>query len=306
MTNIEDILQEELNINIHLNREFNTVFDLSYLLVDLQSVINTIHYIEEGQNVICFPSESYEISEGHIYNNYETVEGLNLILKRLDEKNLNIDRSLRNELFEDLYNLISEHDFNISNRRTRKTHRRKTYIASTSRNFASKYKYTLRLKDFKKGSLVLTVASSVLSGIILEFIKKIIFKSNEKSECLHIDIEKSVILVDKNTIKIDDGSIISKSIKIDDNPVNKYLSLDSMDDKPNKENFHLDINNYINLLIDKIEIKPDDYEANVYTLLNVLVEENLLSKYSTYNEKAIRTLGKDCKRLVGNLINLQA
>lgn len=281
---MNNFLEEQIYYEIYIKDEFNTVFDLSYTLIDLQAIINGfshIRYLEEFDTSygIVADKGSFLIAErDNELRDYK-------IISDVSKKYPHIDEGLLKELIEEIESSRRESiDY------TKVANRHVSYYQTTSRTFLKKHKNNLKLRSFKSGSLILEITSSVLSGLIFEFVKKIIFKETNNNQILNINFSNNIININKDNIIINDNNSLKKCISISDRISDKYAGIDAK--------------KYIDTIMCKMDIVPFDYEKNVKDFLNLLASEGIVKRTIIYNEKGVKTMSRDIERLAGRFVNI--
>lgn len=159
-------------------------------------------------------------------------------------------------------------------------------LPTTSRRFSKNYGGILRVIKIEKGSLILDVASNLLAGLLLKFIEKIIFSKGENNNNFNVNINYN------NNIEIDNSRFVD---------IEEKLFVDGQVIK--------DINNpekYINKIISKVSIEPNNFKKNIINFLDVLKKEKVLNKNQIYDERGILSLSNDIKRLTGQFVDVSA
>jgi hypothetical protein len=312
----------ELNYEIYINAKFSTAFHLSYTLIDLQSIINGFTYFTKTEGLyshkglenldeieeiplsyvdtprrqgIPFPySDDSLVAEYPVVYDYASKskkymkEDLSDIISNvLDNNSSDIDESARMSLAKSLeasVNLYISDTFSPSIPKKN----REPYIQTTTRTFAKKYSHLLKLKSFKSGSLFLDIASSVISGLIVEFIKKIVDADSGKSGIFQVNYTCNNIQVHINDPYLK-NNLVNKHISVNETTLTK--------------SYDLNLERYFNELFSHISIEPFDYEGNVIRFIDTLVKNEIITDNCLYNEKGIKTMSKDIKRLSGFLLD---
>lgn len=265
----EPIIEYEVKIN----KKFETFFDLSYMLVDFQALINGITKLYEDDRIFKHgleaipkyiePRESYEIED-------------------IVEKNLvDVDRITKNRLIDEITSLVYPAE------KVKSFKPLKPY-PTTSRNFGRRYKNQIELQSFEQGCFAATITSTVIAGVILKFIERIIFNEGGSS--------KIVVNSSKTNIYILDEKSGKRIYKIEsENPIT------NIDDLNNSKT----IDEYFNNVVDRVNIDSNNLESSVRNLVNVLVEEEILHGNAIYDDRGIITITKDVERMRGNLLDIR-
>lgn len=265
--NLEEATYEPcLPYEIILHRPLPNIYMLSYTLIDLQALIS-------GFTKVCIDDKDYDdrinvYKEKHrILDYFQTNAIENLINSRLKL----IDHEEKEKLAEDIIQIIESPEYGMVASIKPKIRPYPT----TSRKFSKKYEDLLQIKEFKQGSFIASIASTVLAGIILKFAEKLIGENTEQPT------------INKNyfTININADSKIS----IESRSGNGLVPVDA--------------NEYINSIISKVDIDPNNVERSVRSLLDVMQNEKIIYKISNYNEKGVRTITIDVERFKGNFID---
>ena len=280
---LNEFMRKEIDMDFHIKGDFNTVFDLSYTLIDLQAVVSGFFYVSRFDEPIYIENQDYLVDEiakkkiGRVADD---------VIYKIESKFPEIDEQLKEELKKEIDNsLLYEFDNN-----SKVASKRKGYISTTSRSFARKYKESLKLKSFKSGSITLAITSTVIGGLLLEFIKQLIFKETKSNEVVNINFINNIVNIDKNNIQIIENKSLDKYIKIDDNLSNKYININSKE--------------YIDDIISKVSYEANNYEKNVMNFLHVLQDEGIIEREIMYNKNGVQTVVKDIKRFTGRFIDI--
>lgn len=264
-----------INLEVKFRNDYRNVLDLGTSLIDFQAIISGFARI--------FEDDTFGMSKEYEFNTLIKNDENNIRTKRL--KNL-ISYELPQidpDKVEHLSTLIDMQYRPEKRVASEKTDTIRTY-PTTSRRFSDRYKHLLILKEFRQGSLVLELATSVAAGLILKFIERLLFKGEEK---LNVQINNNIII-------IEDGSDKRKIIRIEDSPKlhneHKYKS-------------QTKINEYYDSIINAIQIE-EDIEKSVLNFLNKMAEEKLLSKKVVYDKRGVKTLINDIERFRGNFFDV--
>ena len=206
---------EKLNIEFYMRKKVGSVYELSYLLVDIQAILGTFLYVLDSE-----------------------------------ESSLTVSKSM--------------------------------YLPTTSRSFTKKYADFMMLNDFKSGSIILNITSSVIAGLILEFLKRSIWGNNNSEAPI-----TSTITNNNNIIVVNDNSPITRRIDIDERTGVRNISP----------------SDYINSLLSRVQIVEGDHEYNVRKLLDVLIDQGIVTPNIVYNERGIVSLSRDIKRFEGHFLD---
>lgn len=271
-------LEEEIKSYVRFNKEMMTVYDLSYLLIDFQAIINNL------TEIICNNiGESYKIAKGE-YITYGEIAKREAIRNDIVEQE---HPRWQKEIEDNFKSFLVESNKKAANFRPRTTSGLKQ---TTSRKFNEKYRMNLKLNGFSKGSLVLDLANSLIVSIFTDFLKELATKKTGNPNIININIHiNQYIQVDGETVNmIPKDSCIGSAIK-----VNK-----------GSNQCQLDIQKCIH---DIVEVsKPDEnIEASVRRLLLELERSGVISKYVIYDERGIKTVVRDIERFIGNFMDIK-
>lgn len=191
-------MENFINFSVRMQGNIETVFDLSYLLVDFQAVVNGLNEIVKDNNIVKV-EEMIELSEEKFF--YEIKE------EKFYSKKKNThpewQQQMENKMESIMYPMKRVASKTIGYRQT------------TSRNFNKKYRDELILKSFSKGSLVLDMAASVITGLIVEFIKNIMIQKTGNDNIMQVIIENNYIIINDSDVKyIPKNSCISQAITV--------------------------------------------------------------------------------------------
>lgn len=261
-----DFLSEKkINLRLHMGKQIMTVFDLSYILVDLQAVING------------FDDIIYDIHEAKQYSVQKQKDEDEIVLKVDDISGLPAKVAESEPVF-----------------------KAKTsgYKATTSRNYNKRRRENLKLCNFSKGSLILDITSSILTGIFVEFLKEIIFQQRPNEPLFQVNIQNYYIRISDQDIQL-----LPKNNKIADSFVIKEGINASVIKSDSSQESSLDAQNYIHELI--AEAKPDaNIESSVKRLLGVLKNNGIINQEIGYDSKGMKTFLRDTERFIGNLVDV--
>ncbi len=271
---------------IRFDKNMDTVFDLSYFLIDFQACINSLYeLISEVQYETDIPLlepllvdrknrqfelEQFELLESKIKNNRPKWQ------KEVEER--------VESLLLDTHKAAANTHKAIASTPTVIPERLKQ---TTNRKFNLKYRMNLQLRGFSQGSLVLDVANSVLVSVITEFIKELLVKQTENVKIVNINIENSYIIIDGFVLKvIPKNSHVEKAICI----------------KGGKN--ILDVEKCVHDIVEASH--PDEnIEESVKRLLRELKGNGIIREVPMYDSRGIKTVVKDIERLSGNFIDVR-
>lgn len=268
----EVLLENEIRTNIRFDKNMETVYDLSYFLIDFQAVVNNL------TDVIC---NQGEVRRKHI-SQYEKELFRNQDINYIDDSHpewqKQIERNVKSYLFEpDRAVEDREPSVIIGLKQT------------TRRAFNRKYRMNMQLNGFSKGSLVLDILNSLLVGIIVEFIKELLVKKTGNENVININIENNFIYINDSFIKaIPKNSCVGQAIKIDtDQNING-----------------LDVQKCARDIVESA--KPDeDVEESVKRFLSELHKNSLISEAVIYDSRGIMTAVNDIERFTGHFVDIR-
>ncbi|NOU95628.1 hypothetical protein GC093_20690 [Paenibacillus sp. LMG 31456] len=271
MPTTEIIGLADLDFEFKLNLSFQTVFDMGHVLTNIQALFSGFFYSIEPTELEYEWLEENDIHELNLPS--EFIKTINTIP--------NIDDSIKDKILTDISKLLPV---------KKKMASLQTY-STRSQKISSQYKNKLRLRSFKQGSLLLEITSSVLGGLLLKFLEKLLFKEEQSNtQVININIENSCIIINKHG-----ESKLIKSSEYKD-----YFFND------NKEISHaVTSENFINKILDQVTYDSMDIESSVKSLFEVLEKERVISKYTSYDKRATKTVVRDISKLKGALFNVQ-
>ncbi|MPQ31248.1 hypothetical protein E4V42_07335 [Clostridium estertheticum] len=279
---LNEFMRNEIDMDFHIKGEFNTVFDLSYTLIDLQAIVSGFLYVSGFDEPIYGEEQDYLVADVGEKRREKVADE---IIYKIENKFPEINEQSKEELKKEIDNSFS----NTFDNNLKVASKRKGYISTTSRSFARKYKESLKLKSFKSGSITLAITSTVFGGLLLEFIKRLVFKETKSNEVININFNNSTVNIDKNNIIFSENKSLGRYLKIDDNLSNEYININSKE--------------YIDDIISKVTYEENDYEKNVMNFLQVLQEEGVIGKQVMYNKNGVQTVVRDIKRFTGRFID---
>ncbi|MGQ7886812.1 hypothetical protein [Paenibacillus sp. WC2504] len=270
--------ENELNIYLKFDTSFETVFDLSFLLVDLQTLISGFEYSIEASTLESL-SGNYAVAEK--FNGYSIADE---IIKTIDNI-IPMDEYKKERVKDEVSSLVDRpKNYLIAQEDDLKAYR------TSSRNFLKKRKNNLKLREFQQGSLILDIVGTVIGGIILTYVSKIIFQETKNPNIVNINIQNQKIAIYKNgkvhTLNEREQRLITLENSNSDFEVSSVASLidDIFSDVPT----HLGNN-----------------EEAVRSLLLNLEERKLIPRTASYDQRAIKTIIRDVEKLKGNLLDIK-
>ncbi len=275
---INDRLREELLLNPYLtyrlkiDKSFNTVFDLSYTLIDIQALIlGFIKTVEDSRFEL-----GYEMIASRDVHKPDIV--IERILETIDRELDNIDKGEIETFKKEIVDVYNDYQPLKLEKKESQTYR------TTHRNFLNKYKDNIKLESIASGSLILEIASGVLCGLIIEFLKRVIDKNSKNIESpIQIHTKSNFCIINIQG----DHQLINK---------NEFKKISAIVD--NKK--LINIEDYISDTISKVEIVPNNIEKSVNNLLQTLTKERIINESTLYNKKGIKTIVNDINRIKGN------
>lgn len=276
------LFEDEIESKVRFNKKMMTVYDLSYILIDFQAVINNLT----------------EIIYDNIEEKYRIIEE-KAIIERIYDSTKEENKAFRNEMVgpehprwqkeieENIESMIFE-----SNRRVANVSPRKTpgYKQTTSRKFNKKYQMNLRLNGFSKGSLFLDLVNSLIVSILTEFLKELVVKKTGNQNAININVyNNQYILIDGEAVKrIPKDSCVCSAIKV---------NLGSNQSQ-------LDVQKCIHDVVESS--KPDEnIEESVRRLFRELEKSGIVNEQIIYDERGIKTAVRDIERFTGNFMYIR-
>lgn len=262
---------------VRFNKELLTVYDLSYILIDFQAVINNMTEI-----IYDSMAEKFQIVKT---KNYDLID----IIEKKEYEDIYVPQqhpSWQREIEKNAESVIlglNRKSADISNQTTLR------YKQTTNRRFNRKHQMNLKLNGFSKGSLILDLANSLIVSILIEFLKELVGKKTGNEKIINTTINNQYILFDKEKIKIlPKDSCVANAISF--NNVNNQAQLEV------KKIVH-----------DVVKLsKPDEnIEHSIRRLLCELKRNGIVNEYVIYDERGIKTAVRDIERFVGNFMDIK-
>lgn len=268
----EFYLKNEIHTKIKFDKDMETVYQLSYFLVDFQAIINNFTEmvinsehrgdIKDRQSTEERALEIIEEWKGGIPESYQKYE------KELPEGIRFLDEAL-----------VAAPYPKEKKERLKQT---------TNRRFNKKYQQNLCLRGFAKGSLVIDVANSLLVSIFTEFLKELVFQKTGNETAINITITNSLIYIDDSVVKmISPQSCVDNAIRIDANSNTKLLDVQKCAQD-----------------IVKSAKPSEDIEQSVERLLSELRNNNLINESVIYDSRGKKTAVRDIERFVGHFVDV--
>lgn len=274
----ELFLEEEIESKIKFNKEMVTVYDLAYLLIDFQAVINNM--VDMIYNSI--ENRYQKVASKLIYDNTIMEES---ILK--NEIAGQSHPSWQKEIEDNFDAIFLDKPKIVADYRKRTT---LGYKQTTSRRFNKKYRMNLKLNGFSEGSLILNLANSLIVSILTDFLKELVVNRTGKQNVININIYNTqYIEIDNNIISsIPKDSCVRTAIRV----------------KQGDNRSFLDVQKCIHDVVGAA--KPDyNIEESVRRLLKELERTGLVERQIIYDERGIKTAGKDIERFSGHFIDVK-
>lgn len=259
---------------VRFNKELLTVYDLSYILIDFQAVINNMTEI-----IYDSMAEKFQIAET---KNYDLID----IIEKKEYEDIYVPQqhpSWQREIEKNAESVILGPDRKSADQTSLRLKQ------TTNRRFNRKHQMNLKLNGFSKGSLILDLANSLIVSILIEFLKELVGKKTGNEKIINTTINNQYILFDKEKITIlPKDSCVANAISF--NNVNNQAQLEV------KKIVH----DVVNLS------KPDEnIEHSIRRLLCELKRNGIVNEYVTYDERGIKTAVRDIERFVGNFMDVK-
>ena len=271
---------KKVDFDIQFQTNMDTVFDLSFFLVDFQAVVNGL------KDIIATSYDTIDCINSHVLSDFKEDQ---YIVHSVENSHPAWQKEIENNVEKILFpeqRLADE----VINPAANVVYRpAEGYKQTTSRNFNKKYKDDWQLKNFSKGSLLISLGSTILNCLIAEFISELFRKKTGKNDSVKININNSIIQISGG-----DVNIISKNSNIENLTVVNQGN-----------NFYgLDIKKYIDEIIR--EAAPDqDAEGSVRRLLKVLDKNNIITQHTVYDSRGLKTIVRDVDRMAGNFFDVR-
>lgn len=262
---------------VRFNKELLTVYDLSYILIDFQAVINNMTEI-----IYDSMAEKFQIVKTKNYDLIDIIEKKEYEDIYVPQQHPNWQREIEKNA-ESVILGLNRKSADISNQTTLR------YKQTTNRRFNRKHQMNLKLNGFSKGSLILDLANSLIVSILIEFLKELVGKKTGNEKIINTTINNQYILFDKEKIKIlPKDSCVANAISF--NNVNNQAQLEVE-----------------KIVHDVVKLsKPDEnIEHSIRQLLCELKRNGIVNEYVTYDERGIKTAVRDIERFVGNFMDVK-
>lgn len=271
----------DIESNVRFDKEMLTVYDLSYILIDFQAVINNMTEI-----IYDSIEEKYQIIETETnrkqFDNFDETDKNDYKHEMVVQQH----PSWQKEIEESIESIIYEPNRKAAdiNPRTKLG-----FKQTTSRRFNKKYQMNLKLNDFSKGSLILDLGNSLIVSILTEFLKELAWKKTGNQNSININIYNQYILIDRKMINsFPKDSCVVNAISL--NQVNNQAQLD----------VEKIVHDVVNLS------RPDEnIEDSVRRLLCELKRNGIVNEQVIYDERGIKTAARDIERFVGNFMDIR-
>lgn len=263
---------EKVEYSILFKKEMNTIFDLSYFLIDLQAIVNGLYEVVRT----CGESQYVKVAELVPHHKIKEVTRI-----REDQERPKWQREAERIMLRELDYYTEEKVANVAGRKY------VGYKQTTSRNFNNRYKDVWELRSFSKGSLILDVTSSVICYFITEFLQALLKEKTGKNDIINVNIYNNFIVIDKNKCQmIPNNSGVIAPNSSDGN------------------RFNLDVKRLSNEIL-SLTSPDEDVEESARRFINVLHAKGIVSESVIYDDRGIKTIVRDVNRMVGNFVDMQ-
>lgn len=263
---------KKVEYSILFKKEMNTVFDLSYFLIDLQAIVNGLYEVVRA----CGELQYVKVAEFVPYHKIKEVTRI-----REEQERPKWQREAERIMLRELDYYTEEKVANVAGRKY------VGYKQTTSRNFNNRYKDVWELRSFSKGSLILDITSSVICYFITEFLQALLKEKTGRNDIINVNIYNNFIVIDKNKCQIipnNSGVIVPNS--------------------SDGNRFNLDVKRLSNEILSSAS--PDeDVEESVRRFINVLHAKGIVSESVIYDDRGIKTIVRDVNRMVGNFVDMR-
>lgn len=269
---LELFTMETVDYSIYINKEMDTVFGLSYFLIDFQAIVNGLYEIIIRSGEISYAMVAEPVSyykEEERTRNPEELEHLN----GLQDVERKMVKAIDSYTREKVTSLIKRKYIG--------------YKQTTSRNFNKKYRDVWKLRSFGKGSLILDITSSIICYFITEFLQKLLQMKTGRDDIININIYNNVIIIDKNEWKI---------IPNNDKMIVPNLFDDSR--------YNLNVKKWSDEIL-SVASPDDDVEESIRRFISVLQENGIVSENVIYDARGIKTIVRDVNRMMGNFVDIR-
>lgn len=274
--------ENDIEMDVKFNKKIMSVYDLSYILIDFQAVINNLTEIIwesiRKKNEIIGEKPFSEPDYGSLIEKEQAFtpeiivpEYQYLKWQRQRERN-SISYAHKGEEA-NIYRPV-----------------RVGYKQTTSRRFNKKYQMNLKLKGFSEGSLFLNLVNSIIVSILTEFLKELVIKKTGNPNAININI------FNNQYIQID-GEIVKSIPK--DSCIRSAIEL-----KQGSNKNQLDVNKCIHNVVES-SMPDEDIEESVIRLLRELKKNGFVSEQITYDDRGIKTAVRDIERFTGNFMDIR-
>ena len=269
---------QDIESNLRFNKDMTTVYDLSYMLLDFQAVINNI-----AELVCDSVDEKYEVIEEKTDENHFG------LIENIEEPYIyGIEHPRwQKEIENDIESLIYKKDSIVVNRNPKLL---SGYKQTTNRRYNKRHQMNLKLNGFSHGSLILDLVNSLIVAIIIEFLKELTKKNTGNPNVMDLNIyNNQYIIIDGEDIrKIPQGTVLRNSIIL--TPGNNY----------NK----LDVNRCVHDIVES-STPNEDIEGSIRRFLEELKRNGLVNEQVIYDERGIKTAVRDIDRFTGHFIDVR-
>jgi len=272
--------EKEIESDIKFDKEMMTVYDLTYILLDFQAVINNMtdiiynnikeEYQLVGENSVRNPFYDNVISKERFIKN-------EIVGKNHPSWQKKIENSFESFLLDRPKIAVS-----YSPRAT------VGYKQTTTRRFNKKYRMNLKLNGFSKGSLVLNLTNSLLVSILTEFLKELVFKKTGNQNNINIRCNQYIMIDGDMVSNIPQDSCVRKNIKTQQGSSQSLL----------------DVQKCIHDIVQAS--KPDEnIEESVKRLFKELEKTGIVSELVLYDDRGIKTVNRDVERFAGHFMDVR-
>ncbi|ABX41308.1 hypothetical protein [Lachnoclostridium phytofermentans] len=256
-----------IDIEIHYLQQYTSVFDLGNTIVDLQALVSGITRICEDDCGLFLEENPYYKIDKPIPRQEKIKE---IILDEVPENNI-----------VDIDKLSKRIEAQFAPEKV--AYQGVRAYPTISRKFSRRYKNLIRLNTFSQGSLILDIATSVISGLILKFIER-----------LFVDDSSIQVTINNNIIIINDNDSNKKIVRVKEYNSQEVLA----------QSRGMTLDQYYDAILSSVEVNNQDIETSVVSLLQKLSNDKILSTQVIYDKKGIKTLTNDIERMRGNLLDV--
>lgn len=264
---------EKVNWKIRFSTEMETIFDLSYFLIDFQAIVNGLAEVVDSCNNLYYMRDYISTDEELIaeYNERD----------KENDSHPNWQREVV-DLVEETIFWKQKPVVKVAENRS------KGRKSTTTRNFNKKYRDEWELNSFSKGSLVLDLTTDLINYLLTEFVKAIVIKKTGREDAVNIDFENCLVLLDDARMQnLPERCTIRNSVVI-----------------IGDSGYRLDVKDYVNKILE--EVQPDeDVEGSINRLLEVLHAKGVINQYDSYDSKGAKTVVYDVDRMMKSSFDIR-